>query len=46
MTIVPSSLEVTNSPVPALESEIVKSKDTSQVTESKLRRLEFSVTAI
>jgi len=46
VTIVPSSLDVHNSPSPALEREVVMSKLTSQVTVSKFRRLMFSLTAI
>lgn len=46
VTTVPSSLDVPNSPSPAPESEVIISKVTSQVTESKFRRLVFSITVI
>jgi len=46
VTIVPSSLDVPNSPSPVLEREVVMSKDTSQVTESKFRRRVFSMVVI
>jgi hypothetical protein len=41
-TLEPSSAGDERSPSPALESDVVTSNDTSQVTESKFRRLESS----
>jgi len=46
VTTVPSSLDVDRSPSPVLEREVVISKVTSQVTESKFRRFVFSMVVI